>query len=408
MNQPKIQKYLLLGSSKQQQQQHNLRIVDDKKHDPIEMNWAIVNQQIVHADQFDKTQNLVPRCVLCNSNLVHRMSHKRHRNGIPFRVRSHFAHTAHTSVKDIQHSNESVEHKVAKMIIKTNHNQIQYEIKCVDCQTTIELQFDRDGKILEECSFSCDDKQEKQYRADLGVFNHSNNLTGVIEVYKTNRIDTIKAKTMTKMDLAWCEVHATDVLALNLTNHPIKLRVISCADKNPRCCDCQDKKALEKKKAEQLAVMKDAEHKRRMKHFINHMDLVRIQKVNEWTRICEDLANAIQENNPNVTADLVDDLLDHPEGILTFGKHAGQHIEHLWNNDATRGYVRWLAGYTGQCVNGKYPETNDSLTKNNTPAFQRIARDLLTGHCLLCYTEVDQTWQKWCRSCWNQVNKYLE
>jgi hypothetical protein len=375
---------------------------DDTTRD-LKMTWALSDGTPVSVsscvERLFSTKRL--HCVICDELVYYRQAHTRHRNGVPYTVRAHFVHRGQVGQGSI-HSNESIAHKVAKRLIHHHHTNIKYTIKCVDCHCPVELKLE--GSTCEEKNVQLNGDN---YRLDIGLLDTHGTLVGCVEVYATHAIGTPKANAMSSSGLAWCEVSANHVIAsyTDMTNTgEFTLSVRQCHESQTlRCINCLIRQEEQKAEAEEWEAQQLLEAKRQRRCVVDYWGNARVHVENEDTAFNNRLVKIMQQEFPELkgVAKRISKRLNHPEGLLTFGKHCGKHILELWKNPQdpfSVSYVRWIAGYTGYRTNGNNPLENDSMVKGNTPTLRTYARSILKGHCLLCFTQVDH-WKHWCAAC---------
>ena len=85
--------------------------------------------------------------------------------------------------------------------------------------------------------------------------------------------------------------------------------------------------------------------------------------------------------------------------VLLFGKHQGTTVALLFDDEDTKPYVRWLAGFTGykqSCYNQPEVHSNTSSYQFVPTAIAEEVKQLLKGRCLLCYCLTGHEWKSWC------------
>ena len=363
--------------------------------------WAYTPEEgVVRPDA--RTLQSQPRCLVCHEALFRRRSHKRTRNGIVYEVRAHFVHYSDRGATTTSNCTpESVEHAAAKQIVYQHHEVLRFQYHCTGCGRVIPVTITGTPQV---------EKQFGLYRLDVAFEDAQGNTTGCVEILHTHPMEEDKIRCLTESNVAWVEVTTTSLFSAfyGSKDNPVTVDAVRCAIKTicQQCC------------AEYECLRNKNEHKRQQREKRAEMMIrdalpeIRTE-VDGPSDVGEDARRIIR-----AFCDLVCDKMPlrptthHKEeaiGIieatvcketrLTFGRHRGRTIEELWRNDATKSYVRWLAGYTGK-RDGKYPTRNDSLAKGNTNPNMDVAQDLLCGHCLLCFERVDADWKQWCRGCW--------
>jgi hypothetical protein len=128
-------------------------------------------------------------------------SHKRTRNGIKHDVREHFAHNPGSACRG-----ESVEHLAAKDALVKHAHRWKFMIRCNSCTTVKDIDVGGPNFVTE--------RPWSGFFLDVGVECTDGVVVGAIEVLKTHPVGPEKAAALTAGGLAWCEVRASDVLAL--------------------------------------------------------------------------------------------------------------------------------------------------------------------------------------------------
>ena len=340
-------------------------------------------------------------CYGCGGKLAWRVPHERSRNGIAFPVVGHFMHVSCEG----SCTNESVEHAAAKdMIMKCTPRVL---FKCGSCSTDYEVVVRANGsEPVAEHPWSHDGQQ---YRLDV-AFVQDGMTTGAVEILHSHKVSSEKARALTIADVAWVELAAGDVLRAK-RDEPV--RALRCAVQ--RCTQCEENKtAIEKNNAKLRA---EAEARAevllatRLPALANHEQRMCWEQRADrelWKTVREVVEKVLHERGVTTTNDSIDDVVEKSEVVATggivlcHGKHRGEVLNDVWESDQP--YVRWLAGYTGN-REGKYPEKvtaeRNPLARGFVMLEVEAAREILKGHCYLCFQEVDQPWKSWCRRCFH-------
>ena len=338
-------------------------------------------------------------CYGCAGRLAWRNACKRKRNGIAHNVRGHFMHIDNVAASC---TNESVFHAAAKHKVSLSPS-FQYEMACGQCDEPIAVEVWPDGADV-RCEFPWK-YGVREYRIDV-AFVVDDALVGAVEVMHTHPIDDRKRDDLTRAGVAWVEVAATDVLQ----NEGEALRAMRCAVvRCQRCDEVAMNIAHENERARKAAVAA-AEARAQAKLPKIAQDMER----RAWTDAAEqelwqtiyDVSVAKLQPSEQIVHKVVDEvsMVLSGEVRLHLPKHRGEFLSRIWEKD--KAYVRWLAGFTGE-RDGKYPVmcsgNRHPSVRGATRLQHEAAKDLLRGHCYLCFEEVDEDWKKWCRACYHKA-----
>jgi hypothetical protein len=343
-------------------------------------------------------------CYGCGGKLAWRVPHLRSRNGIGFPVTGHFMHVSCLGTC----TNESVEHAAAKD--KVMKSPPLFLFTCGSCSVDYEVVVRASGSApVVEHPWS---HAGQQYRIDV-AFVRDDVTTGAVEILHSHKISSEKARALTVADVAWVEVAADDVLRAKEYD---PVRALRCAAQ--RCTQCEEQKREMENQDAKLRVEAEARAEvvlaTKLPALANHERMMRWEQEADrklWVTVREAVEKVLRERGVDTTEKAIDDVFHKSEvvaaGGIVFchGKHKGEVLSDVWEYDKI--YVRWLAGYTGN-REGKYPQKIDGERASRVRGFItheiEAAREILKGHCYLCFQEVDQPWKNWCGGCFHEAH----
>ena len=346
----------------------------------------------------------------------HVRQHPRVRGGATFTVRAHFRHRNAPSCGE---TGESAEHHAA--VDAFRFHAFTYQWVCRRCRIVADIAIP--GMAAIEQAWTYDGRR---YRLDIG-FMSQDTVVGAVEVWHTHQTVGQKLQDLIASGLAWCEVRAADVHAAILRGD-FRLRAMACTFDECLSCIARD---VEADKSKLLAAHQETI--RQLRHAVTSADatLTNVRQVfdnsesdlrgelSQTQEACETIRRRIagirSEANVNMLTGIIkwateqlefpaevdmsnfDDIVAEPELILKFGKHKGLHMDRLW--EARDPYIVWIAGFKYNTFEGNLPVP--SQTGHQPPSVQRQrARELLTGHCYVCFKPVNADWKKRCPDCY--------
>ncbi len=252
-------------------------------------------------------------CVQCGGRMALKAEHirRRKRNGIVLesKVRTHFMHTAG---RPDTCTNESIEHKVAKNIVKVQRPVVFF--RCTGCERDMEIDYTCEGRAVgrEE------EPLTRAFRLDVG-FVDEGAVVGAVEVYKTHRISDEKAAALTGRGVAWVEVSAKSII--EASDSPAPVRALRCA--RDLCAECEAREKEVRERDERLRVMTTAriEALERVQAGRNTFDAAAILKEME-----ERTERALQRSREGVQQKLFEDVMT---AIRSLRKTAGKQERRL-------------------------------------------------------------------------------
>ena len=94
------------------------------------------------------------------------------------------------------------------------------------------------------------------------------------------------------------------------------------------------------------------------------------------------------------------------DGVVTNGAYKGRHIVSLWSDEATKPYVRYLAGYW-DLIDSKGQLASHRRRVN--PEIKRLASELLQGLCHHCFCTNSMTRNELiCAGCYDKMSTTRE
>ena len=143
----------------------------------------------------------------CAQVLAFRRAHNFYVNGVAVPRSACFVHNDQSTC-----SQESREHALAKRMIVKFWRQVNFVVECKQCNMVqrVDVCNGFDHAIM-------DAREEvgwREYRLDVGFTTDDATVTGAVEICHTNPCSSAKVSDMTEHNLAWVEVAARDVIAL--------------------------------------------------------------------------------------------------------------------------------------------------------------------------------------------------
>jgi hypothetical protein len=361
-------------------------------------------------------------CYACGSEMCHVRQRSRVRGGVTFIVRAHFRHK---SAPSCGNTGESAEHQAA--IDAFRFHAFTYQWVCRRCKKVADLEIP--GTAAIEQAWTHDGRR---YRLDVG-FMSQGTVVGAVEVWHTHQTVGQKLQDLIASGLAWCEVRAADVHAA-IRRGDFCLRAIVCAFDVCPSCIARD---VEAGKSKLLAAHQESIRQLRtavlsadatLSNFREDFDQIESElraELSKTQEACEIIRRRItgirSDANVNMLTGIIEwateqlefpaevdmahfnEIVTEPELILTFGKHRGLHINRLW--EARDPYIVWIAGFKYNAFEGNRPVPTQTDHQPSGAQRQR-ARELLTGHCYVCFEPVNADWKKRCPDCYRTSRGY--
>jgi hypothetical protein len=348
-------------------------------------------------------------CYECGSKLYHRVAHTRSRCGIAFHVASHFGHYPSACC-----TGESFLHAAAKHAIVTHARALSFFHACTACKSRTAVDV-LNGALEPKMEAAVDG-----FRADVGFLTPSGEVLGVVEILVTHEMGQVKRSRLTELGIAWCEVKGQAVLDA-VRRSTFQVDVYTCALSIGRChtCMAKAKEQARLQKAHELDKVRRAA-----------LDAEEQEAVTR--RACQEVEQALQEARQSLQKRQAafDEARQHlkraeeelqqvraaemdlewgakdKEGVLTFGKYRGHHIQTVWTLLNDKAYIRFLEGYSGQFDSDRPDRAarHDHLHCISKDIMER-AHKLLIGKCRRCFEPVRSDWQTWCTSCFRDLSQ---
>lgn len=390
-------------------------------------------------------------CYGCEKPVHWVTSFKRKVCGIDHEVRGHFRHNRRSGGCG---GGESLDHKAAKDAVLTGSGWSFYAAcqgtRGVACNNPIEIVVPKEHKRIE--------MPFQTFFLDVGVCDASETLLGAVEILHTSVMTMEKRDALTAANVAWVEVRANDVLNVySAHSGGGRVKVVDCAMMQCDACVARQKDldALEHERRVMAEVKKmrsdrfEAERDRG-RQIQDNAEAARQAKCIIETEGVQLLAERLAAGSEEVcgegqvyrpapfwnevittTAEVLGVDLNATDAQregemarmviaraaklqaskrvseeLRFGKHSGNTVQLLFDDDVDRPYVRWLAGYTGfkdSCKNRPAAHGNKDAYTHVPHTVATEARALLKGRCLLCFGKTDQEWKSWCVACFRDA-----
>tara|TARA_Y100000768_G_scaffold276587_1_gene212116 strand:+ start:158 stop:1432 length:1275 start_codon:yes stop_codon:yes gene_type:complete len=354
--------------------------------------------------------------------------------GIKHNVQGHFRHNKRTGGCS---GGEGLFHKAAKDAILTGTGW-EFYAKCIGTRETVGIRCDHEIQIDVPQQQKRGEHPFQTYFLDVGMLDSSANVVGAVEVFHTSTMKREKRNALIKAGVAWVEVSAKEVLDVYDANgRGGRVRAVDCAAM--QCDGCvlhkqtidalaREKRVLKEIESEQLARVQAKSvietqgpqalaEKLAEGSYSLHEDVSFPSRF--WDKVITATAQALEIDlekiNVQQQADMARDVVAEQalleaskasgSNVLSFGKHKGATVALLFDEDETRPYVRWLAGFTGykECDYNR-PEVHNSSAYQYVPTtIAKEAKQLLKGRCLLCFCQTDQEWKNWCASCFRDA-----
>lgn len=406
----------------------------------------------VSADALSEDDGRIVRCYDCGERLSRVPKQIRSRRGTQWTVRAHFRHPRNTQCGG---TGESAEHKAAV------HAFLVYDFdlftECKRCCKSMPIVMA--GQPCAERAWSHD---ERPYRLDV-AFVEDDEVVAAVEVWHTHATTGQKLQDLNASEVAWCEVRASEVHEAicrgdfcvrdatkqwtcqecddkahdaarddAFRNH---LKSMSRLEKDAAraradltnaqlahaALEEESKDRIEKIRTQYARTMADTQRARaaldeQFKEQLNEQAVaVREQCAHAREKRCARTLSAYKEMLSEVVewatglqecageTDWTDftTILSSPHMTLTFGKHAGEHLEAVYRDDAP--YIVFIAGWRYRAFDGNKPVPHDTVDVRTTPEQRQYARDMLKGQCLVCFCELDEEWKNRCGQCYHET-----
>jgi len=365
-------------------------------------------------------------CYGCGGRMIYVKAAPRHmKSGVKCNVRAFFRHHAKTPA--CAASSETIAHKAAVEAFK--HHTFVCKWPCPSCYEHILIQVPGDTRATTEHAWK---HQGRDYRLDVAFLDATDAVVGAVEVWHTHQTVGQKRQDLNDSGLPWYEVYATEVHEA-IRRGDGAISAVYCGWK---VCPACTQRERESEIAQLTATHRNASARQRVELSAADAHLAHAQEefgrlesaiamdVTDKRRACADLRARIAgvrlEANVNMLRDIVkwateqlefpeevdwapfDEVVNEPELIMKIGQHKGKHVDRLW--EARDPYIVWIAGWKYRRFNG-YKPMPASSTCGPSVVQQQRARELLRGHCLVCfeelsYAEKQKTWITRCTPCW--------
>ena len=334
-------------------------------------------------------------CYECEKPVKFTHEHKRTICGIPTPVRAFFSHVSNSTCSG---GGEGALHKAAKDV-----RNVSYYDLCRVCSKKVYIIIPGTRVEGGERDLWLDDKK---WRPDVSYFDSEGKVVGAIEIFDTHKISEEKALAYTDAGIAWVEVSATAHLRASAGAGAKELLVLRSAFEwvTDRVCESCVPGETEKARVAEEAHVRVAVEKQvalRAENESKARILARLQKVlpdKECTLVEQFLAwRGVHGDGVTCPESDLAQKVQEPNLVLTFGKHKGEHIDVVFEEEA--GYVFWL--------NKRIQETNNPLPLPCHKELRARAKELIVGICEVCFEETgsSEAWKTMCSSCFRSSKK---
>lgn len=361
-------------------------------------------------------------CYVCGMGMQLKGAHNRMFHGRIMTVPAHFSHV-HAGVTtarprcnktDNVHEREAAKHWMAHILqsstiaendVLVENNVVcqddcsftvasMFYFSCVSCRARVEITLPK-GRCVLDYTVEHTTKTNPLC-LDVAILDPTTNkLIGAMEVCQTDVMSLEKREYLTMAGIAWVEIHANNILH-PITNVARGYLILGSASMTCATCSLADQGS--KKSIQEWQPTPDWPNVMCQHFTIPIPSQLDMERDNVNKEASERQANTLGHRPWTHLSQ------EQKSNILHAGKYKNHCLVSVWSVD--KKYVRWVAGYTGWLNERKRPKCISSSVSNRrwlSPELVLKARQLVKGHCLICFAPIVVEWYTHCSCCFKMA-----